>query len=68
MTAISFKQSSPRGNATIDSAKLLFEPSGAMFICSGDGRVPVSDEQEAALRAHFGPLLTDALAAVKALS
>ena len=69
MTEVKFEQSSPRGNATIDSGRLLVAPDGKLFWRSVDGApVPVSGEQEAALQGHFGPLLTDALAAVRALA
>ena len=68
MTEVKFEQLSPRGNATIDTSNLRIATDGKLFLRSGDASVPVSDEVEAALKAHFGPLLTDAQAAVKALA
>lgn len=68
MTEVKFLQSSPRGNATIDTANLRIATDGKLWLRSGDASVPVSDEQRQALQSHFGALLTDALAAVKALA
>jgi hypothetical protein len=69
MTLISYEQESPRGGATMDSTRLLIAPDGSMFWRAVDGApVPVSDEQRGALQSHFGPLLSDAIAAVRALA
>ena len=72
MTEITFQQSSPRGTATIDTARLVVNIDGRVWICSGEpgsqaGLTPVTGEQAAALHAHFGALWVDALDAMTAL-
>ncbi len=69
MTLINYQQQSPRGGATMDSSRLLIGPDGSMFWRTVDGAPPpISDEQRGALQRRFGALVTDALAAVKALA
>ena len=69
MTMIRYEQHSPRGNATLDSGRLLIGPDGSMFWRTPDGApAPLSDEQRGALQREFGALLTDAEAAVRALA
>ncbi len=71
MTEITFAQSSPKGNATIDTKRVFVDTDGNAWFSSwspgAHGLVPMTDEQAAALEAHFGPTWRDALAAMKAL-
>ena len=68
MAIVKFEQKSPKGNATIDSVRLLISPSGELFLRSGDGLVPLGEEARAALEVRFGDRLEDAQYAVKALA
>jgi hypothetical protein len=52
MTEIKFEQISPRGNAVLDTGRLLVAPDGSMFLRTDGAPVPVSDEQRTALQSH----------------
>ncbi len=68
MTEIKFEQISPRGNAVLDTGRLLVAPDGSMFLRTDGAPVPVSDEQRTALQSHFGVNLADAVATVRTLA
>ncbi len=68
MTEITVKQTSPRGNATIDTARLLVGTDGSLSMKTGGAPVPLSEEQVAAVREHFGSALQIAINAAKALA
>ncbi len=71
MTKIAFQQNSPRGTATVDSSQVLIGVDGTIYVYTGpssDNRiVPLEPERCAALEQHFGGVLRDAVAAMKAL-
>ena len=71
MTELKFEQSSPRGNATLDTSKVLIGIDGRVFTFTGpasDNRiVPIGAEALAALEAHGGTAWRDALAALQEL-
>ena len=71
MTEISFAQSSPKGRATIDSKRIFVDTDGNAWFSSwspgAHGLVPMTDEQSAALEAHFGADWRDALNGMTAL-
>ena len=68
MALIKFWQNSPRGNAEIDTDRLLVDTAGKIFWKSDLKFVPAGPEQIAALEKHFGPHWRDALVAVQALA
>ncbi len=68
MTQVIFQQKSPAGGCTLDSERLLVGTDGQLFLKSTGAPVPLSEEQAAALREHFGSALQIAINAAKALA
>ena len=68
MTEITVKQTSPRGNATIDTARLLVGTDGSLSMKTDGAPVPLSEEQIAAVGGHFGTGIDLAIKAARALA
>ena len=68
MTTDTFTQTSPRGGAEIDCSRLLIATDGSLSMKTGGAPVPLSEEQVAAVREHFGSALQIAINAAKALA
>lgn len=52
---IRYEQVSPKGNAEVDTSRLMFSMDGRMFLMAADEvAVPCTPEQVAAIDRHFG--------------
>ena len=68
MSEIRFRQTSPAGTAMIDTARLVIGTDGALFLKSAGAPLPLSEQQIAVVREHFGGRLEVAINAMQALA